>query len=46
LNEWTHEHEICEDNQIAHQRPPWAFVHGDYLGDPLFWANAGPIFTC
>lgn len=40
-----HAHPICEDNEIAHPRPPWAFVHGDYLGDALFWANAGPIFT-
>ncbi len=38
-------HPICEDNEIPHPRPIWAFVHGDYLGDPLFWKNAGPVFT-
>ena len=40
-----HEHDICENNAIAHPKPPWAFVHGDYLGDPLFWKNAGPVLT-
>ena len=38
-------HAICEDNEIPHARPPWAFVHGDYLGDPLFWNEVGPVFT-
>jgi hypothetical protein len=38
-------HAVCEDNEIRHERPIWAFVHGDYLGDPLFWKNAGPVFT-
>jgi hypothetical protein len=38
-------HPICEDNEIPHPKPPWAFVHGDYIGDALFWKNAGPIFT-
>ncbi|HEX3465608.1 MAG TPA: hypothetical protein VHS78_16280 [Candidatus Elarobacter sp.] len=38
-------HPICEDNEIPHPRPFWAFVHSDYLGDPLFWKNAGPVFT-
>jgi hypothetical protein len=45
---WTaakHEHEICENNLIAHPKPFWAFVHSDYIGDPLFWQNAGPVFT-
>ncbi|HEY4442513.1 MAG TPA: hypothetical protein VGN14_18810 [Candidatus Elarobacter sp.] len=36
---------ICDDNQLPHKRPIWAFVHGDYLGDALFWTEAGPIFT-
>ncbi len=40
-----HEHDICENNAIAHPKPFWAFVHSDYLGDPLFWENAGPVFT-
>jgi pimeloyl-ACP methyl ester carboxylesterase len=40
-----HEHDICENNAIAHPKPPWAFVHSDYIGDPLFWKNAGPVFT-
>jgi hypothetical protein len=38
-------HPICEDNEIPHPAPPWAFVHGDYLADPTFWKNAGPVFT-
>ena len=45
---WTdaaNDHPICEDNLIANGRPFWVFVHGDYLGDPLFWKNAGPVFT-
>jgi hypothetical protein len=45
---WTaakHEHEICENNLIAHPKPFWAFVHSDYIGDSLFWQNAGPVFT-
>ncbi|HEY0381436.1 MAG TPA: hypothetical protein VGC72_04500 [Candidatus Elarobacter sp.] len=45
---WTaakHEHEICENNLIAHPKPFWAFVHSDYIGDSLFWKNAGPVFT-
>ncbi len=40
-----HDHDICENNPIAHPKPPWAFVHSDYIGDPLFWKNAGPVFT-
>ena len=45
---WTaakHEHTICENNLIAHPKPLWAFVHSDYIGDPLFWKNVGPVFT-
>ncbi|HEV2737139.1 MAG TPA: hypothetical protein VGU66_01040 [Candidatus Elarobacter sp.] len=41
----THDHAICENNPIAHPKPFWAFVHSDYIGDPLFWKNAGPVFT-
>jgi pimeloyl-ACP methyl ester carboxylesterase len=40
-----HEHAICENNRIAHPKPFWAFVHSDYIGDPLFWKNVGPVFT-
>jgi hypothetical protein len=39
------DHPICEDNQIANGRPIWNFVHSDYIGDPLFWKNAGPVIT-
>jgi hypothetical protein len=45
---WTaaqHDHAICENNRIAHPKPFWAFVHSDYIGDPLFWKNVGPVFT-
>ncbi len=46
---WLHksrdEHAICANNLIPHARPPWAFVHGDYLGDALFWNAAGPVLT-
>jgi hypothetical protein len=41
----TGAHPICEDNRIPHPKPPWAFVHGDYIGDALFWKNVGPVFT-
>jgi hypothetical protein len=41
----TSDHAICEDNQIANARPLWEFVHGDYIGDPLFWNSVGPVFT-
>ena len=45
---WTtapHEHAICENNLIGHPKPFWSFVHSDYIGDPLFWKNVGPVFT-
>lgn len=38
-------HPICADNPIPHQRPRYAFVHSDYLGDPLFWNFVGPVLT-
>jgi hypothetical protein len=40
-----HEHTICENNPIVHPEPFWAFVHSDYIGDPLFWKNVGPVLT-
>jgi hypothetical protein len=36
---------ICDNTKLEHKRPFWAFVHGDYIGDPLFWQIAGPIVT-
>jgi hypothetical protein len=36
---------ICDDHLLPHDKPPWAFVHGDYVSDALFWTEAGPIFT-
>jgi len=36
---------ICQNFEIKHERPLWAWVHGDYLADPLFWAKVGPILT-
>ena len=36
---------ICDDHRLPHAKPIWAFVHGDYLGDALFWTEVGPIFT-
>jgi hypothetical protein len=46
---WTHqshhEHAICRNDLIPHPRWFGAFVHGDYLGDPLFWQGAGPVLT-
>jgi hypothetical protein len=35
--------EICQNVHLDHTRPFWAFVHGDYLADPLFWAQVGPV---
>ena len=40
-----HDHDICENNEIAHPTPFWNFVHSDYIGDPLFWKNVGPVIT-
>jgi hypothetical protein len=39
------EHPICHDDKIVHERRFWEFVHGDYLGDPVFWRSVGPILT-
>jgi hypothetical protein len=46
---WLHgpskEHAICLNELIPHPRPPFAFVHGDYIGDVLFWKSVGPRLT-
>jgi hypothetical protein len=36
---------VCDNGNgpLPHPRPPWAFVHGDYTGDPQFWAIAGAL---
>jgi hypothetical protein len=36
---------ICQDYQLPHKRFLFAWVHSDYLGDPLFWQRAGPVLT-
>jgi pimeloyl-ACP methyl ester carboxylesterase len=36
---------ICENFEISHKRPLFAWVHSDYLGDPAFWKHVGPIVT-
>jgi hypothetical protein len=38
-------HPICRNFRLPNTKPKYAFVHGDYLSDPLFWRNVGPIFT-
>src|SRR5947209_4023945 len=43
---WGHaERDICANHEIPHPRWPGAFVHGDYIGDALFWKSVGPTFT-
>ena len=39
------ERDICVNHRIPHPRWPWAFVHGDYIGDALFWKSVGPTLT-
>lgn len=34
---------ICKNYLLKHDRPLMAWVHSDYLADPLFWANVGPV---
>lgn len=36
---------ICQDYQLPHKRFLFAWVHSDYLGDPLFWERVGPVLT-
>jgi hypothetical protein len=36
---------ICDNAKLQNKAPFWAFIHGDYIGDPLFWQIAGPIVT-
>ena len=38
-------HDICADYQLTHRRPITAWVHSDYLTDPLFWEVVAPIVT-
>lgn len=41
---WTRvEREICDDNQLEHPGWRFAWVHSDYLQDPLFWGNVLPV---
>ncbi len=35
--------EIYENYELKHPRPRLAWVHSDYLQDPLFWGKVGPI---
>jgi hypothetical protein len=36
---------VCDNGggPLVHKKPFWSFVHGDYTGDPLFWAIAGAL---
>jgi hypothetical protein len=36
---------ISRNFELPHKRWRFAWVHSDYLADPLFWANAGPVLT-
>ncbi len=36
---------ICKNYQLPHNRPRLSWVHSDYLSDPLFWQNVGPVVT-
>jgi hypothetical protein len=36
---------ICDDFMLQHDKPRFAWVHSDYLADPLFWGKAGPVLT-
>ena len=39
----TRPREICRNHLLPHSRPRFAWVHSDYLADPLFWDNVGAI---
>jgi len=45
INAPPEEHAICRNDLIPHKRWPGAFVHGDYIGDALFWKSVGPVLT-
>lgn len=34
---------ICENHRLEHPRPFYAWVHSDYLNDPLFWQRVAPV---
>lgn len=36
---------ICENYNLPHDRPRFAWVHSDYLNDPLFWEKVAPIIS-
>lgn len=38
-------HPICQNHELAHDTPRFAWVHSDYLNDPLFWEKVAPIIT-
>jgi hypothetical protein len=42
--EWTSaSRQICTNYEVPHERPRFAWVHSDYLNDPLFWEKAAPV---
>ena len=41
---WTRvEREICDDTQLERPRWRFAWVHSDYLQDPMFWERVLPV---
>ena len=36
---------ICANTQLPHNRPRFAWVHSDYLSDPLFWDKVAPVLA-
>jgi len=36
---------ICANSELPHKRGRFAWVHSDYLSDPLFWQGVGPVIT-
>ena len=36
---------ICANYQLPHNRPRFAWVHSDYLSDPLFWDKVAPVLA-
>jgi hypothetical protein len=38
-------HPICQNYDIPSSKPFYAWVHSDYLSDPLFWSRVGWVIT-
>ena len=35
--------EICQNYELPHERPRFAWIHSDYLNDPMFWEKVALV---